>query len=139
MASLHIRAARGARHLLHLTGALTCLFAIFISGGGHWAVLQSIAYTRMVVEFAHQDSLCTALKKAFDERYACPLCPKIRDGYNKQHNSPSTLNEVHQLEFLAQSSDSVSFLPEIAADIAFVSPRHMDFLSAPPKPPPRIA
>ena len=136
---LYTRGARRARHAVQVTGATTCLLAIFVSGGGHWAVLQSVAYTWMLVAFAQQDSLCTAVRKAFDERYACPLCPKIRDGYNKQHNTPPSLSEVHPPEFLAQTTESAFFLPKIATDFAFISSRHIDFSNAPPKPPPRAA
>jgi hypothetical protein len=131
-------ADRGKRRL-HLFGAIACLLAIFLSAGGHWALLQSFAYTRMLLEFSQQDSWCTAMQKTFDERYACPLCPKIRDGYNKQHNTPMSLEGVHQPEFLVQSKGLVFFTPDLGTEIAFVLPRHIDFLKAPPKPPPRVA
>jgi hypothetical protein len=117
--------------------AMSCLLAIFISAGGHWAVLQSIAYTRMLVEFAEQDSWCTAVKKTFDERYACPLCPKIRDGFNKEQKIPSSLSEVHQPEFLPESNTLIFLPPVVIADVASVSSRPIDFPNAPPKPPPR--
>jgi hypothetical protein len=125
--------------MVRLAGAMFCLLAIFISAGGHWAVLQSFAYTRMLIEFAEQDSLCMAVKKAFDERYACSLCPKIRDGLNSEHKMPSRLSEVQQPEFLLQSSALIFFAPGLVAEVAFVSSRHIDFSNAPPKPPPRVA
>ncbi len=124
---------------LRLTGATTCLLTIFISAGGHWAMLQSFAYTRMLLEFAEQDTLCTAVKKAFDERYACSLCPKIRNGFNSEQKLPSSLSEVQQPEFLLQSSTLIFFDPVVVADVAFLSSRHTDFSNAPPKPPPRVA
>lgn len=138
-ASLYASAARRGKRVLHLTGAMTCLLAIFISAGGHWAVLQSIAYTRMLVEFVEQDSLGTAVKKTFDERYACSLCPKIRDGFNNEHKTRPSLSEVDQPEFLLQSSALIFFTPVVVADVAFVPSRHIDFSNAPPKPPPRVA
>ena len=138
-ASLSAGAACPARRLLHLTGVASCLLAIFVSIGGHWAVLQSVAYTRMLLEFAQHDSWCTAMKKTFDERYACPLCPKIRDGYNRQHHAPPSLDGMHQPEFLAPSSGLVFSSPEIAAEIALISSRATDFSNAPPTPPPRVA
>jgi hypothetical protein len=118
---------------------MACLLGIFTSAGGHWAVLQSVAYTRMLIEFAEQDSWCTAVKKAFDERYACSLCPKIRDGFNKEQKIPSGLSEMHQPEFLPQSNFLVFFRPVIVRNVASVSSQHTDFSNAPPKPPPRVA
>ena len=102
-------------------------------------MLQSIAYTRMLLEFAEQDSLGAAVKKAFDERYACSLCPKIRDGFNNDHRKPVTLSEVQQPEFLLQSNAFIFFLPVVVAHLAFVPSRQVDFPDAPPKPPPRVA
>jgi hypothetical protein len=136
---LYTRGARRGKRLLHLTGTTSCLLAIFISAGGHWAMLQSIAYTRMLLEFAEQDSLGTAVKKTFDERYACSLCPKIRDGFNHDHKKPLTLSEVQQPEFLPQSNALISFIRVVVANLAFVPSRHIDFPNAPPKPPPRVA
>jgi hypothetical protein len=139
MASLYSGAARHSRRLLRLTGITTCLLAIFISAGGHWALFQSFAYTRMLIEFAERDSLCTAVKKTFDERYACPLCPKIRDGFNNEQKIPSSLSEVQRPEFLQQSSAAIFFTPMVVADVAIISSRCTDFSTAPPKPPPRVA
>ena len=93
----------------------------------------------MLIEFAEQDSLCTAVKKTFDERYACPLCPKIRDGFNKEQKVPSSLSEVHPPEFLLQSTAFTSFTPVVVANVASIFSRPSYFSDAPPKPPPRVA
>ena len=37
-------------------------------------MLQSAAYTGMLIEFAQKESFCAAVQKTFDDRYACPLC-----------------------------------------------------------------
>jgi hypothetical protein len=138
-ARLYNCAARRGKRRLHFTGTTSCLLAIFISAGGHWAMLQSIAYTRMLLEFAEQDSLGTAVKKTFGERYACSLCPKIRDGFNNDHKKPLSLSEVQQPEFLAQSNPPIVFIPVVVAHVAFLPSRHIVFPNAPPKPPPRAA
>jgi hypothetical protein len=125
--------------VLRLTGTFSCLLAIFISVGGHWAVLQSFAYTRMLVEFAEENSWSTAVKKAFDERYACSLCPKIRDGFNREQKTPSTVTEVYQLDFLLGSNQPILFTPVVFGAVMFVPLRPSDFSIGPPKPPPRVA
>jgi hypothetical protein len=136
---LSANAIERARRVFCLTGTTTCLLAIFISTGGHLAVLQSIAYTRMLVEFAQQDSWCTAVKKTFDDRYACSLCPKIRNSFNSEQKTPQTLSEVHQPEFLPGSDTLIYFTPVVVAEVAFVCSRRVDFSNAPPRPPPRVA
>src|SRR5436309_364959 len=110
---LHTRSARRSKRLLHLAGTISCLLAILISAGAHWAALQSFAYTKMLVQFAEQESWGTAVKKAFDERYACSLCPRIRDGFNKEQKEPSTLTEVDQPDFLLDSNESIFFTPVV--------------------------
>ena len=134
-----MRAARRGRGGLRLAGAIASLLAIFLSAGGHWAVLQSIAYARMLVEFAQEGSLGAAVKKTFDQRYACSLCPKIRDGYNKERKAPPNLGGEQFPEFLGQSSATVFFVPALGLDLPSLSSRHSYFFNAPPKPPPRAA
>jgi hypothetical protein len=133
-----MRAARRGRRGLRLAGAIASLLAIFLSAGGHWAVLQSLAYTRMLVEFAQEDSWSVAVKKTFDERYACPLCPKIRDGYNSERKVPRTLSGERLPEFVAPTATHFFSLPATIADFPLISSLHNDFFTVPPKPPPRV-
>lgn len=130
---------RRAKRCLHHFGVAACLLAIFISAGGHWAVLQSVAYTRMVVEFALEGPLSAAVKKAFDDRYACSLCPKIRHGCDNERKAPSKLGEMQQPELLVASGALLYFAPSVIAEVAFVASRQIDFSNGPPKPPPRAA
>ena len=136
---LQARAARRGKRMLHLTGTIGCLLAILISAGAHWAVLQSFAYTKMLVQFAERDSWGTAVKKAFDERYACSLCPKIRNGFNQEQKEPSTLSEVYQPDFLLDATDSIFFTRVVIGDVECVTSRCADFSTAPPTPPPKVA
>jgi hypothetical protein len=119
---------------------VACLFALFISAGGHWAVLQSVAYTRMLVEFAQQGPLSTAVEKAFDDRYACSLCPKIRHGCDNERKAPSKLGEVpQQPELLVATGNLLFYAPSLVAEVVFVSSRQADYSCGPPTPPPRAA
>jgi hypothetical protein len=93
----------------------------------------------MLVEFAQEDSLCTAVKKTFDDRYACPLCPKIRDGCNQERKVPQTLNGDRLPEFLLESGDFIFLTRTVAANVPFVSSGYIQFSNTPPKPPPRAA
>lgn len=129
---------RLAGKVFRIASATACLLAIFLSAGGHWAVLQSFAYTRMLVGFAQKDSFSTAVKKTFDGHYACSLCPEIRDGYNKERKVPSTVGGAHFPEFIGPGQTCSFSLPAAVADFPFVASLPADFLTAPPKPPPRV-
>ncbi|MEI9894130.1 MAG: hypothetical protein WDN28_09645 [Chthoniobacter sp.] len=51
--------------------------ALFISLGGHWAVLQSIAWTCMFVEYSQESSVKEAVVKTFDGNHPCELCKSL--------------------------------------------------------------
>ena len=80
-----------------------------------------------------------AVKKAFDDRYACPLCPKIRDGCNKERKVPQVVNADRIPEFLAESGGFIFLTPTIVAGVAIISSGNIQFPNVPPTPPPRVA
>lgn len=102
-------------------------------------MLQSAAYTCMLVEFAQEGPLTTAVKKAFDDRYACSLCPQIRKGCDNERTAPSKLGEVQQPELLVAPAALPFFAPSVVTDVASVDSLRLDFVNGPPKPPPRSA
>jgi hypothetical protein len=44
---------------------------------GHWAVLQAVAWTRMLVVYSRDASLSTALEQTFDGKHPCAMCKLI--------------------------------------------------------------
>jgi hypothetical protein len=69
-------------------GTVLCAVAMFSIAGGHWAVLQSVAWTGMVIEYSRDASLTSALSKTFDGKHPCTLCVKI-DESKKQEPKPA--------------------------------------------------
>ncbi|NDE85322.1 MAG: hypothetical protein EB056_04760 [Verrucomicrobia bacterium] len=62
------------------------LLAIFLMMGGHWVVLQTVAWTKMVMDYSKQSSVQQALSETFDGEHPCELCKQIsraRTGPNK--------------------------------------------------------
>lgn len=53
--------------------------ALFLTTGGHLAILQGVAWTKMVRDFSKTDSLGVAVGKALDGRHPCQLCKKITE------------------------------------------------------------
>jgi len=56
------------------------IVAMIIALGGHWAVLQSVAWTTMVIDNAKSAHLAEAIAKTFDGDHPCPLCKSIEKG-----------------------------------------------------------
>ena len=52
--------------------------------GLHWAFLQTIAWTGMMVTYAHQGSFKEAVSKTFDGKHPCALCKLIKQGRNEE-------------------------------------------------------
>ena len=74
------------RHLGHLA----LIVALLLSGGTHWIVLQSVAWTAMIVTRARETTLVDAVKQTFDGAHPCSLCQKIGEGRAKEerHDGP---------------------------------------------------
>jgi hypothetical protein len=46
--------------------------------GAHWAVLQCVAWTTMLVERVQTQTFATALRTTFDGQHPCELCLVVR-------------------------------------------------------------
>lgn len=68
----------GALTLLRKAGLLSAALAMFSIAGGHWAVLQSVAWAGMVADYSRETgSVVTALGQTFDGEHPCDLCRQI--------------------------------------------------------------
>jgi|SRR3954471_8296103 hypothetical protein len=59
-------------------GLLICLLVCGISG--HWAVLQSVAWTTMLFENMQDSPVIVALQKTFDGKHPCRICKVVAEG-----------------------------------------------------------
>lgn len=62
--------------LLRIVAALILAFSL----GLHWAALQLVAWTGMIVTYARDASVAEALSKTFDGEHPCKLCLAIKEG-----------------------------------------------------------
>jgi hypothetical protein len=106
--------------------------------GGHWAILQSVAWAGMVVSYSQNSTLQEALTKTFDGKHPCRVCKVVEKG--KQSERKQVLLKVEtKLDFwLVQNSSRLN------APVPFdVLRAESDFYPArfqsPPTPPPRSA
>jgi hypothetical protein len=59
--------------------AITVLLLV-LSLGLHWALLQTVAWTGMLVAYAQKGSIAQAITKTFDGDHPCALCKVIKQG-----------------------------------------------------------
>ena len=128
---------------LKRVGCLAALLAVFVSGGGHWALLQSVAWARMIVSYSRTDTLSTAVSKTFDGEHPCPMCRKIKADREteQQERQPLPGTSIARVVVDLMSVPAAAAIPFVPQD-AF-QPTAADFLSPdelawqPPTPPPR--
>src|SRR4051812_9002142 len=53
---------------------------LIFSVGGHWALLQSVAWVSMVVEYSKDAPISVAVAKTFDGVHPCGICKLVRKG-----------------------------------------------------------
>jgi hypothetical protein len=120
------------KRLAHALTILTLMTAI----GGHWAVLQSVAWTSMLAQNLRSNSLSQAVQRTFDGEHPCVICKSIAQAKQSEKRAEFT-PELQKLEF--------SFTP---TSFAFFPPSHFYQVEspnlslgvrvqAPPVPPPK--
>ena len=123
------------RRLIQLFVALSLVTAI----GGHWFVLQSVAWVSMTVDFAQTDSLGVALRKTFDGEHPCKLCKVVRAGKQAEQKQP-LLKVDTKLDLLLARSPALAYAP---SRVNWLLPDFSASASlrthSPPVPPPRAA
>jgi hypothetical protein len=63
-----------------LVAVLGCLHLC----GGHWGVMQVIAWSNMIIDYSSQDGLIEGAKKTFDGEHPCTMCKAIEEGKKQQ-------------------------------------------------------
>ena len=78
---------------------LVCL-AMFSVAGGHWAVLQTVAWGQMLVTYSKEaGSFVLGAKKTFSGDYPCSMCRKVAEGKKKEKQElPQTIKTDKKAE-----------------------------------------
>ena len=67
---------------------------LLVSLGGHLALLQTIAWSTMLVDFSSQSSLSEAMDKTFDGEHPCPLCKVVKKSQGEEEKKPMLKSEM---------------------------------------------
>jgi hypothetical protein len=109
--------------------------ALVIVLGGHWALLQTVAWTTMLADNLQANSFQDAFAKTFDGKYPCPLCRAIAAG--KQSEKKSAIAPIQKLEFPLCKETIVLIAPATLEIFPSVNSTLKSVLQKPPTPPPR--
>ena len=75
--------------LLRLVGMPLISLALFALVGGHWAVLQTIAWAQMLRDYSKNAPIIEAIAKTFSGRSPCGMCTKISEERQKGERAPA--------------------------------------------------
>lgn len=119
---------------------ITAVLLLTLTLGLHWALLQTVAWTGMIVSYSRDASFTEAVSKTFDGQHPCKMCKVI-----KKARAEEKQQEQQQLKsggkaevgliwqevvfYFSSDRERISF-PDTSA------PRRSD---EPPKPRPRLA
>ena len=85
--------------------------------GGHWMLLQTVAWSRMVVDYSQRASLGQAVAETFDGEHPCEMCRKIQKA-SQTEKKQEMQRVVLKREFLGEPT--TCFYP-VFSRFSFVS------------------
>lgn len=117
-------------------GNILLIVALLMATGSHWAVLQSIAWTSMLVDNLRNSSLTEAVQRTFDGNHPCALCKQIAAGKKSEKKAefPTVLKKFdfvsERLAFVFSAPSDFHLLPDRSFSVSNLAHK-------PPVPPPR--
>jgi hypothetical protein len=118
------------------TAKLIVALTLTLTLGFHWAFLQSVAWTGMLISWSHTTSFSDALKLTFDGKHPCKLCKFVDEG-KKSEKKQEVQTPTAKIECSMPGSNVISFQP---VPHVYVANTELVFVSrslSPPTPPPR--
>ena len=117
---------------------LIVVLALLVSIGGHWALFQSVAWTRMIVERTAGQSFGQAVQTTFSGEHPCDLCKRISEG-KQSEQMPEKIPMGGKVDMLCERR-VIAIVPPSEPMIFPSAPTEGTSRSErPPVPPPRAA
>jgi hypothetical protein len=115
---------------------LFVVIALVAVTGGHWALLQTVAWTNMLANNFSSGSFEDAITKTFDGRHPCGLCKAISSGKQSEKKNELPV-PVRHLEFVSALPVFVITPPQEFCLVGGRAFAPTPFIAPPPVPPPR--
>lgn len=114
------------------------VLAMFSLLGGHWAVLQTVAWTQMVRDYSQNATVAEAVKKTFSGEAPCSMCNQIAEGRQQEEKAPATVKADKKAEVFVCASRAL-VQKRFGHEFSYPSPDDTAFAArsdAPPVPVP---
>ena len=119
-------------------GNALLIVALLVATGGHWALLQTVAWSNMLADNLQTHSFSEALVKTFDGNHPCNMCHKI-SAAKKSEKKSELPNPGKKLEFVSERPALVFVGPVDFYLLATLTEAVVSWSEAPPTPPPLAA
>jgi len=113
------------------------VFALICAIGGQWAILQSVAWVNMMMDFSQTSTLGSAIVKTFDGKHPCALCKAVREGKASESKQASLTVET-KLDFWLISASALLDPPPPFVIFPGKPDAAQLRSEPPPTPPPRL-
>jgi hypothetical protein len=132
-----ITTADYARSVFVRLGHVLLILALLGATGGHWAVLQTIAWADMLTQNLQTESVAKAITKTFDGAHPCQMCKQISAGKKEEKKSELPF-QVKKLEFVIEQPAFVFTAPQKFLLAPVFLPELDGLTHQPSVPPPRV-
>jgi hypothetical protein len=119
-------------------GKIAVVLMLVMATGGHWAMLQSVAWVGMAVRFSHDESLGVALEKTFSGKHPCKLCKAVSEGLKTEKAQKAQKLET-KFDFFCSAPVAVLDAPSPEALPTYGAAIPHGWFDTPLVPPPRSA
>ena len=123
--------------LLHFSRWLVVV-TLFLAIGGHWALLQTVAWASMIVDYSRTEALTVAVEKTFDGQHPCAICSVIQKGQQSEKKREA-VQLVKKIELFAQRTAEFVYPSTESLPVATAGFFGKARVEAPLVPPPRVA
>lgn len=90
----------------------TTVLVLVLTLGLHWALLQTVAWTGMIISYSQDASLATAIRETFDGEHPCPLCKAIKQGRAEERKQEQQKPDNRlKLEFALPDDNRIFIAP----------------------------
>lgn len=119
-------------------GHAMLIVALLAATGGHWALLQTVAWSNMLANNLQSASFSEALVRTFDGKHPCNLCHEIASA-KKTEKKSELPNLGKKLEFTSERPAFVFSAPTDFVLLIAMAESLASWSEAPPTPPPLAA
>jgi hypothetical protein len=116
---------------------IATISALCCAIGLHWVVLQSFAWTSMLIEYSKGAPLCQAIAQTFDGTHPCSLCHVVATGKASEKKT-DVQSPVPRIDIICVARVIRLISPVASFDYTLRDFSVSEIEHSPPVPPPRV-